>query len=238
MLYMFEDGTPSPYPTSREQAIKDGKPKWMERGKCEKCGCNKSFYTTTGKCSYCTMITMERVRHVKMHGADTPYGKYTAAPYKCADDPLDDREEVLRLAKIPGHVGDKPCKHGHVKILNQAGKCVQCVEMRRARTEAKENGERWYTPPTPCKKCMGFHLRCVHTGRCQGCNPLKEPKEIDNSTGRLMSENPDMIISKEDAQQFGFTVFRTGQPCKRGHNGWRWVANGACLECMKENRTK
>lgn len=51
---------------------------------------------------------------------------------------------------------------------------------------------------------------------------------------QIMIDYPDMVISQSDALQLGFIVYRTGEPCKRGHTGWRRTASTQCIECAKE----
>ena len=46
--------------------------------------------------------------------------------------------------------------------------------------------------------------------------------------------NPDMVIGQADAIAMGFTVYRTGKPCKRGHTGWRRTATTQCIDCWNE----
>lgn len=64
------------------------------------------------------------------------------------------------------------------------------------------------------------------------CISVKPPGDGRHTAStKMAADNPDMIISREDARLLGFTLFRTGKPCKRGHTGWRSVAGGACLKC-------
>ena len=41
------------------------------------------------------------------------------------------------------------------------------------------------------------------------------------------------IISKKDAVAKGLATFYTGKVCKRGHDSYRYVKNGACSTCVK-----
>jgi hypothetical protein len=49
----------------------------------------------------------------------------------------------------------------------------------------------------------------------------------------MMENAPDMIISREDARKLQLKVFRTGEPCRRGHRGFRWTSTGNCIPCAK-----
>lgn len=42
-------------------------------------------------------------------------------------------------------------------------------------------------------------------------------------------------ITKEDAASLGLQHYFTGKPCKRGHLSKRYVSNGCCRECKKED---
>lgn len=52
----------------------------------------------------------------------------------------------------------------------------------------------------------------------------------------LMRDYPDTVVSKDEARDMGFKVYRTGEYCKRGHNGWRYVSTGNCIECIKGDK--
>jgi len=41
-----------------------------------------------------------------------------------------------------------------------------------------------------------------------------------------------VIVTRADAYAKGYKTFYTGNPCKRGHLAPRYVATGACLECL------
>lgn len=121
---------------------------------------------------------------------------------------------------------------GHVGMRTLDGKCYTC-EMERVaarntpRQRAISAGEIWYQPE-PGDTCKNGHNapRRVSNGSC---------KECESAAARpapVWKENPDMVISKEDAAAAGLSTYRTGEPCKRGHTSWRYVSNGGCLVCM------
>ena len=39
-----------------------------------------------------------------------------------------------------------------------------------------------------------------------------------------------------EANRLGYSRYKTGKPCKRGHIGLRVASTGACCQCMKEDR--
>lgn len=59
----------------------------------------------------------------------------------------------------------------------------------------------------------------------------KPPPGRARDNNRIDRVAPDTIITREAAIALGFTVYRTGRPCRHGHAGWRWVAGGTCLTC-------
>jgi len=69
----------------------------------------------------------------------------------------------------------------------------------------------------------------VNTNSCSGCK-----KDDDRlSASRIFAkDNPDFIMSRSDAKEFGFTLYRTGEYCKKGHNSWRYVSTGNCIQCL------
>lgn len=42
---------------------------------------------------------------------------------------------------------------------------------------------------------------------------------------------PQMEISRKAAKILGLTIYRTGRPCFKGHDSWRYVSSGACVAC-------
>ena len=67
----------------------------------------------------------------------------------------------------------------------------------------------------------------IKTRRCVTCHAEKADAES------LMNSFPDLVISRVEASALGSATYRTGEPCRRGHVGWRYISNGACIECMR-----
>jgi len=117
---------------------------------------------------------------------------------------------------------------------------VEPVEKESPRAVAIKNGERWYMPNRPCPKCGKMALKYVANGVCKGC---MECAEIAKEDGRetadtiMMRENPDLIISRKDAQALGFKIYRTGEFCRRGHTSYRYVSTGQCIECLRGDKS-
>lgn len=94
-------------------------------------------------------------------------------------------------------------------------------------------GEKWYMPTEPCPKCNTVALKRVDNGICQGCRPRTENDQRETPDSIMMRENPDMVISRTDAESLDMKVYRTGTTCKHGHAAWRYVSTGNCIECLR-----
>lgn len=123
---------------------------------------------------------------------------------------------------------------GHVGKKTRSGQCYICAENKKAapkspRQEAVARGDAWYQPD-PDDLCPAGHNapRRVNNGSCRQC----EEDRRASGPGPIWKTSPDLIISRDDARAFGMGVYRTGEPCKRGHNSFRYVSNGGCLVCM------
>lgn len=85
-----------------------------------------------------------------------------------------------------------------------------------------------------CRGGPHFVQPHIKTGRCVKCEQLRRAAEVESSPGRMLIQSqPDMVLPKDSAITMGFDVYRTGDPCRRGHRGWRYVSSGACLECLR-----
>lgn len=134
------------------------------------------------------------------------------------------------------------CATGHLALRRvHDGACSACLgknpdelimtQKPTPRQAALDAGEPWYTPADGdlCRK--GHHApRRVANGSCRAC---EQARRITDSAVRIDLVSPDLVLGRAAAQAMGFTVYRTGKPCKRKHTAWRWVSNSGCLECMK-----
>jgi hypothetical protein len=224
---------PSPWPGTKEEAAAEGVAKYYPNPRLESCdkhgpsvlffdeegvpsnGLHSVRFTATGIWGCCAHPdAVEAFNAAQSAGMPTTPGEAHAAGLDFYWSPL--------AGKYCGHVG--------MKTLS--GKCYAC-EMERAaarntpRQQAISRGETWYQPE-PGDLCKNGHNapRRVSNGSC---------KECEKTTARpapIWKENPDLIISLEDAKAAGLTVYRTGKPCRRGHASWRYISNGGCLVCM------
>lgn len=117
--------------------------------------------------------------------------------------------------------------------MTHNNKCTGC-RTSSPRQGAIRKGLKWYAPTEPCIHCGQIALRRVNNGACQGCMaeaPQTDQRETPSSI--LMREQPDLIMTKEQARSLGYMVYRTGRPCNRGHNGFRYVSTGTCVDCLR-----
>jgi hypothetical protein len=121
---------------------------------------------------------------------------------------------------------------GHVGKTTLDGKCYICQTIKNIpspRQAAIAAGEKWYMPADGdlCKE--GHHaLRRVTDGVCKTCLEAKHTPQED----RIDKLCPDLVIDREAAIGMGFKIYRTGQPCRNGHTGWRYVSTRGCLDCL------
>lgn len=92
----------------------------------------------------------------------------------------------------------------------------------RSREQAVALGVDHYFEEQLCSHGNHFRAPNVKTGKCEHCKMLKKPAMPD-----------DMVIGRTEAAALGMTTYRTGEPCRRGHTGWRYISNGGCVQCMR-----
>lgn len=104
--------------------------------------------------------------------------------------------------------------------------------------QAVAMGQDWYygSPSYPRVCVDRMHLRKTHivTKRCVACAEATRKTVTDGRTTasrKFAKDNPEYIIDRESARSLGFTLYRTGLACRRGHAGWRYVSTGNCVEC-------
>lgn len=88
----------------------------------------------------------------------------------------------------------------------------------------------YYYVPILCNGGNHFIKRNIKTKKCVTCS---EKTVVVSVVNDFMEKNPNMVISKEAAAILKLVVYRTGEPCRRGHKFWRYVNGGACLACLR-----
>jgi hypothetical protein len=251
-IYYFPDGRASEHPTSYELACELKTKRYDEGVKCNKCNARfTSRYTKNQECAGCAQLKAGDFynlckRHMKMFCSNPEGGwmsKVSAGVLRPIDEDVwDEMIDLAYLYQQNEHTGEftvseDACKtHGHYG-LKRHGKCYQCQLMRTKltpRQKAIQDGKTWYMPATDCPKCGERALKNIHNGSCQGCNPPRDNRTT--ATSIIMANNPDMVISREDAHELEMIVYRTGEECKHGHTGWHYVSTGNCIDCRKDSR--
>lgn len=221
----------SQYPHSREDAIKEGIALWqpMPPVKCPRPlhGCCLLLFVISGVSLCCAQRdSVDAYREARANGEPTTPGQ--------AQERGLDYYWVGKHGTYCGHLGKRTI----------AGKCWYCEQAKRdappsPRQIALAAGATWYDP-APGDVCPAGHQapRRVANGSCQQCE--QEQRGPDNRRTPATDVDiralcPELVINRDDARTAGFTVFRTGESCKRGHFGWRYISTGGCIDC-KEGR--
>lgn len=239
----------SSLPWSPEDALTNGYTRWMDRNGCNRCKAEgrgagkKARYLKDNSCSFCLTTDAHALWPQWYQGDPSRPHPWSTHPDKSIEIGID------WYYGSPSH--DIMCQHGpHLRKTSiVTGRCVECEKdaayfralKRGPRATARDAGERYYTPTTPCGSCGTLALRHVVTNGCTGCNGTsrKSDQVPDGVDGRrtpsqiFAEENPEFIMSRDSARALGFTLFRTGDACRRGHRGWRYVSTGNCLDCIK-----
>lgn len=222
VIHEVAPGVWSPYPQTREQALEENIVKYhpIPAPVCPRCGQKAVRYTVTDICAACAYIdAADAFNQAQAAGQPT---SPTAA----------------RLAGLSFYWRPEPGRYcGHIGLTTFGGKCEVCRADKEAKPEsprqaARAAGETWYQPAEG-DLCRNGHNapRRVNNGSCQRCEEeARQRRPADPEP--IWKTSPDLIISREDARAFGMVVYRTGQPCKRGHASFRYVSNGGCLVCM------
>lgn len=244
-IYYFPNGRPCSHPTSYEKACSANSRVYDDGVKCEACGQVSTKYTKTQGCVRCAALRSINLYNMykgverliwtdenNIHWGEPQGGLVQEIPQK----EWEEMEHLVDLAKSDPDfkIGINPCKQkGHYDI-KYLGKCYQCQQAKlqpTPRQQAIAKGEQWYTPEQACPKCGERAQRNVNNGTCRGCVPERPTRE--SATTVMMRTNPDMVISREDARSLDMTVYRTGEACSRGHEGWRYVSTGNCIDCLR-----
>lgn len=98
------------------------------------------------------------------------------------------------------------------------------------RSTARHAGHKHYEADTPCPDCDTFERR-VYDNKCVHCCSATDSRKT--GTQAFIDGNPDLIVDRDTATSLGFKVFRTGEPCLRGHKGYRYVTTNGCITCLR-----
>ena len=221
-LYHHTDGRPSLHPTSRQDSKRLRRLLYDSGTMCDVCNGTPLCYAHNGKCVHCARLAALDY----YNGAvDVDAGALSI-------------EGALYHNLINWYSPDACSKAGHVGLRTLEGDCQHCHDEFTTRPisprqKAIADGEKWYAPIDPCPQCGTRALRYVANGRCMGCQPIptanldpRTPAEV-----RLIRDFPGLVYSKQMAIKNGVSIYRTGDPCSRGHTTYRAVKGDACISC-------
>lgn len=232
----------STLPWSREDALKNGYTRWMDRDGCPRCKAEgrgdgkKARYLKDDSCCFCMGVDAYALWPLWLQGEPSRPELWATTP-----------DAALALG-IDWYYGSPShhvlCTNGpHFRKTSIAtGRCVECEKdaahfrslTKGPRAIARAAGDRYYTPTEACPSCGTLADRHVVTNGCSGCRSATKAVDARRTPSQMFAEeNPDFILTREGAKALGFTLFRTGEPCRRGHAGWRYVSTGNCLECLR-----
>lgn len=249
-MFYFPDGRPSKYPTCYEHGVEKRSKLYDDGEKCSICGMTLR-YTSTKSCFNCGRLTAMSFKMLHDERTDlfdtdpdTGEGRFKVTPSMVFTVDADTMQEMRELSdEIRGdnayQVTGQPCKKGPHFGVKRLGTCYQCdIEKRRpsARQAALRAGLNWYMPEKPCKHCGEIAEKRVSDGKCSACFPADRrtrSERTETPDQVFMRENPDMVLGKEEAEMCGLKVYRTGNACRHGHTGWRYISTGNCIECLK-----
>lgn len=205
----------SEYPVSSAQARKEHVAKYWPMTPCPVHGGEPVHYTRTETPGCCAVENALRA-----YGEAQMEGEPVSA--------ADAHARGLDYFWVP----QEGAQCGHPGKRTLTNQCYFCKTSKSPRQEAVDSGSDWYMPE-PNDPCARGHvaLRRVANGICSQCAAEdRERKKAENVP--FHRKNPDMIITRETATALGLKVYRTGEPCRQGHRGFRYISTGNCLECM------
>ena len=241
--YKMKNGQWAPHPSDRNVSARLQHRLYIADEKCKVCGSSSTRFTKNDRCVMCQRYKIELVRR----GEDALINWPSTIPTNL-NDPIELAEVRNMIALIERDplrymLHYDPCpQHGHVVVNDTIKhvKCVQCEESLKPREQAMFDNRTTYLSTSPCTNCGDHTIRDVEDGRCHACDYVpgtkKSARDDDQRTTPdviMMRDAPDTIVSREDAKSYGFKVYRTGQPCRRGHAGWRYVSTGNCIDCLR-----
>lgn len=207
----------SPVPWGKDEAVRLGYKKYTIDEKCLEC---KSYpvskYVENDVCVMCSIpAAYETWKLWTMGSPDRP-------------DPFPRNKDDAKSMGLNFYYEPIVCKNGmHFRQPHiTTGRCQECANSKNPRLLAKHHGLTTYKPDHPCQNCGELSRRKVATNECLNCD-----NKVNSS--KLMFENPNAIITRDCAEMLGLSVYRTGEPCKKGHKGWRYRSTGGCISCLK-----
>lgn len=255
-LLRNSDGQPISMPEGIEDAKRYNRPHYDCGEECDICVSrgftgllSRKRYTYNGKCVHCARIdAIELHAYVRyeayidlLPSGDLEYGiSRTGVKRVITREYCDYLDSVgilfghkpcptsIQEAIKDGHelyIRDEPCaKEGHLGVTTLKGDCYYCNQIADAEKEVRiAKGE---------LKLQAAKERLEE-------RVAKRELKLQKEDGRLTADSimmkacPDLIISRVDARGLGVGVYRTGEECRRGHKGFRYVSSGNCIFCLR-----
>lgn len=249
-----ETGRPDSAPWTPEQAVKHGRAAYKDHDGCANCDTRgpKMRYVTTNECVGCFTRSAHDAWDTWVQGNPSRPNPFCRTPeeaiqagqtgyYNCTIHPL--------VCTGGPHFRVTSVENSDVCMVCQMERDLAAAVARGPRANARRDGHREYMPTEPCPDCGAQAVRDVVTNRCNGCPPKQRgrppgparavvpeaaPDGRRSPTTIMIEAAPaDMVLTRDDARAYGFTQYRTGEPCRRGHTGWRYVSVGNCVQCLR-----
>ncbi len=233
--FKLSNGRFGPHPDDKSTSVKLRHRFYVADSRCTTCNLASLRVTASDNCMMCQRIKIELTRYYSQYNDEDlniiPWPDNVDDKY-CNDDFM---KEVVKARQIIRNEGlmlhSEPCKsHGHIRLGDD---CHFCAQLLRPREQAVKEGNDTYISTSKCTGCNTVTMRHTADKSCTECGHVPNAV-VETPDTIMMRDNPDMIVSKVDAQAFGFKVYRTGNPCNKKHNGWRYVTTGNCIDCIKE----
>lgn len=234
--YKLSNGTLGPFPEGRIAAARASSRVYTDLSGCKNCK-SVTFITASGRCVACMRDQIAAVyMFISIPEGDKSYRPAFNLPENF--EPIKEAHEAVKLLKSDEgfKLGKEVCAdYGHIKLTNDKHhRCYFCETQGNKQEQAKQNEQEHYLTRSKCGGCGVMTLRNTVDASCVDCGHLPGSRKGSVSpTTQMMLDNPDMVISRDDAIDLDMVVYRTGEKCKHGHTGWRYVTTGNCIPCMR-----
>lgn len=237
--YKLSNGTLGPYPEGRGLAARSSNRLYTDLKKCKNCK-RITFITASGRCVSCMR---DQIAAVYMFDSIPDDDESYRPAFNLPDDfePIPEAHDAVKLLKSGQDLKleKKVCvDYGHIRLTNDKyRRCYFCETQRNKQEQATLYGDEYYLTRSKCGGCANTTLRNTTDSSCVDCGHVPQTRDgCLSPTSKMMLSNPDMIITRDDARDVDMTVYRTGEKCRRGHVGWRYVSTGNCIECLRATK--
>lgn len=116
----------------------------------------------------------------------------------------------------------------HKTILNPDG---EMPKLKYWQLSYAENGARYFGMGVPCHYGPHSHDVDPITNKCRGCNA--ETGRANYTAPQQVAMGLGLAMGYDVAKKEGWRLYHTGEPCTRGHEGWRYVNSRQCYDCLR-----